>query len=45
MAGKAFAIKTGEELKQKVILLSSNLGLQAETEVKAARRIWGAGCC
>jgi hypothetical protein len=42
MAGKATAVKNGEELKLAVAELGKNLGLEAKTEVKVGRRIWGA---
>ena len=41
MAGKGTAPKSGEELKRKVVELAKEIGLKAETEVVAARRIWG----
>lgn len=41
MPGKGTAPKSGDELKQNVVALAQNLGLKAETEVKAARRLWG----
>ena len=41
MPGKGRAPKSGDELKQRVVALSQSLGLKAETEVKAARRLWG----
>ncbi|RMH40275.1 MAG: hypothetical protein D6694_10210 [Gammaproteobacteria bacterium] len=42
MAGKGRAPRKGDELKNKVVELAEKLGLQAETEVRAARRLWGA---
>jgi hypothetical protein len=42
MAGKDSAVKNGEELKSAVARLGQSLGLEAETEVKVGRRIWGA---
>ncbi len=42
MPGRATAPHNGEELKQQVVQLAEELGLKAETEVKAARRLWGA---
>ncbi len=42
MPGRSTAISNGEELKKAVVALSKNLGLEAETEVKVGRRIWGA---
>ncbi len=41
MPGKGTAPRSGDELKQKVVSLSQSLGLKAQTEVKAARRLWG----
>lgn len=42
MPGRGTAPRAGEELKQKVIKLAENLGLKTASEVKAARRLWGA---
>ena len=42
MAGKGTAPKSGDELKNKVADLARSLGLKADTEVVAARRLWGA---
>jgi hypothetical protein len=42
MAGKGTAPRSGEELKQKVVTLAHDLGLKVDTEVTAARRLWGA---
>jgi hypothetical protein len=42
MAGKGTAPRKGEELKQRVVDLADKLGLKSETEVRAARRLWGA---
>jgi hypothetical protein len=41
MAGRSKAPKSGALLKDKVVKLAQQLGLRAETEVRAARRIWG----
>ncbi|MEN3027539.1 MAG: PD-(D/E)XK nuclease superfamily protein [Chlorobiota bacterium] len=41
MPGKGAAPKSGDELKRKVVALAQRMGLKAETEVKAARRLWG----
>jgi len=41
MPGRGTAPKSGEELKRKVVELAQNLGLKVETEVVAARRLWG----
>jgi hypothetical protein len=42
MAGKATAVRTGDELVQAVARLAGSLGLQVRTQVRVARRIWGA---
>lgn len=42
MAGKGTAPKSGDELKNRVADLAKNLGLKVDTEVVAARRLWGA---
>jgi len=42
MPGKESAPRSGKELQQKVVELAEKLGLKAETEVTAARRLWGA---
>jgi PD-(D/E)XK nuclease superfamily domain len=42
MPGKATAVKTGDELVQAVASLAGSLGLQVRTQVRVARRIWGA---
>lgn len=42
MAGKGTAPRKGKILQQNVVTLSEQLGLEASTEVKAARRLWGA---
>ncbi len=41
MPGKGTAPKSGDELKRRVVALAESLGLKADTEVKAARRLWG----
>jgi len=41
MPGKSTAPKSGDELKRNVVALAQRMGLKAETEVKAARRLWG----
>ena len=41
MPGRGTAPKSGSELKNKVVALAESLGLKAEKEVKAARRLWG----
>ncbi len=42
MPGKSIAVRNGEELKHAVAQLGKSLGLDAQTEVKVGRRIWGA---
>ena len=42
MAGKGNAPRAGKALQDQVVAAAAALGLTAETEVKAARRIWGA---
>jgi len=42
MAGRATAVFSGDELVQRVRQLALSLGLQARTQVRVARRIWGA---
>jgi len=42
MAGKATAVKNGNELKRVVVEVGTSLQLDAMTEVKVGRRIWGA---
>jgi len=41
MPGKGTAPKSGDELKRRVVALAESLGLKADAEVKAARRLWG----
>jgi hypothetical protein len=42
MPGRATAVYSGDELVQAVRQLATSLGLQARTQVRVARRIWGA---
>jgi len=42
MAGKATAVKSGDDLVRAVASLANSLGLQVRTQVRVARRIWGA---
>ena len=42
MPGRATAVFSGDELVQQVRQLALSLGLQARTQVRVARRIWGA---
>ncbi len=41
MPGKGTAPKSGDKLKWRVVALAESLGLKADTEVKAGRRLWG----
>lgn len=45
MPGRAAAVASGADLKNKVAALGARLGLEARTEVRVARRIWGAERC
>lgn len=42
MAGKASAVASGSELRDKVAKLAADLGLDVRTEVRVGRRLWGA---
>jgi PD-(D/E)XK nuclease superfamily protein len=42
MAGKATAVHNGDDLVRAVVSLASQLQLEARTQVRVARRIWGA---
>jgi hypothetical protein len=42
MAGRATAVKSGDELVKEVATLAQSLGLQVRKQVRVARRIWGA---
>lgn len=42
MAGKAAAVKSGNELRDKVAAIGRDLGLSVDLEVAVGRRIWGA---
>ncbi len=42
MSGGATAVTSGAQLRSAIAALGANLGLEAETEVKVGRRIWGA---
>lgn len=42
MAGKAKAVGSGVELRDRVVALGKGLGLDADVEVSVGRRIWGA---
>jgi hypothetical protein len=42
MPGRATAVRNGEELVSEVLALAAELGLAARTQVRVARRIWGA---
>ncbi len=41
MPGRGSAPKSGGDLKQRVVALAHRLGLKTQSEVKAARRLWG----
>jgi PD-(D/E)XK nuclease superfamily protein len=45
MPGKAAAVHSGAELRDKVIRLGTALGLMAKSEVRVGRRLWGAVRC
>ena len=42
MAGQQRASRSGRQLQNQVVELARSLGLDARTEVRAARRLWGA---
>ncbi len=42
MPGRATAVANGDDLVQKVVALAAELKLQARTQVRVGRRIWGA---
>jgi hypothetical protein len=42
MPGRATAVKSGDDLVREVADLAGSLGLQVRTQVRVARRIWGA---
>jgi hypothetical protein len=42
MPGRATAVRNGDELVVNVVNLAAELGLAARTQVRVARRIWGA---
>jgi hypothetical protein len=42
MPGNAAAVESGDELERKVADLARSLGLEAETQVRVGRRVWGA---
>jgi hypothetical protein len=42
MAGRATAVRSGDELVQAVARLAVALGLDVRTQVRVGRRIWGA---
>jgi|SRR5215471_1186662 len=42
MAGGSKAVQTGTTLREQVIALATNLGLECRREVQVGRRIWGA---
>jgi hypothetical protein len=42
MAGKGLAVFNGDDLVKQVVVLAAQLGLEANQQVRVARRIWGA---
>ena len=42
MPGRATAVRSGDDLVKSVATLGHSLGLQVRTQVRLARRIWGA---
>jgi hypothetical protein len=42
MPGKATAVRSGDELVQNVASLAVSMGLDVRTQVRVARRLWGA---
>ena len=42
MAGKGVAVQNGDELVKAIAKLGTQLGLEANEQVRVARRIWGA---
>jgi hypothetical protein len=42
MAGKATAVQNGDDLVREVVKLAGDLQLATRTQVRVARRIWGA---
>ena len=42
MPGRATAVISGDELVREVVALAGSLNLQARTQVRVGRRIWGA---
>jgi hypothetical protein len=45
MPGRAAAVQSGAELRDRVVELGHQLGLEARTEVRVGRRLWGAVRC
>jgi hypothetical protein len=45
VAGKAGAVKSGAELRNRVVEIGLGIGLEPRTEVRVARRLWGAVRC
>ena len=43
MAGKGKAVRSGQRLARRVCDFAKTLGLEAKTEYKVGRRLWGAG--
>jgi hypothetical protein len=45
MPGGAAAVRNGHDLREAVVTIGECLGLQARTEVRVGRRLWGAQRC
>ena len=45
MAGRSTAVANGADLRNRVVVMAHRLGLETKTEVRVARRIWGAERC
>ncbi len=45
MPGGAAAVRNGHDLREAVVTIGQDLGLQARTEVRVGRRLWGAQRC
>lgn len=42
MPGRAKATRQGDDLRDRVVVLAQQLGLETQIEVRSARRLWGA---
>ena len=45
MAGKATAVQSGADLRDRIVKLGQALGLDVRVEVRVGRRLWGAVRC